>query len=286
MVRFVFFIISLIQLYTFSARSQPGVIAPGAYAGKEFSAADCFVSTKYTGKQFRDSLRANYVATGQRIWRVISLEDLDNKTLFNTNKGCIQVGLFEVMKFGMLEKGLNAFNSDDFAAAERNRLTREQKLNAIKFRDSSEVVTFDADGNETKQIVDINRYYLGSDIKCFLIKEDWIFNSHSGKTEKYIIAIAPLVENTKTDKLHPLFWLYYPEWKEMFACFSSKSVYYDEALTYSEVFARRKFSSTITKESNIYDRSVRAIHHGADIQQNTELIKEKLNQREGDHFEH
>jgi hypothetical protein len=265
---------------------QPGVNSPGVYAGKEFSAGDCFNKARYKGIFSPDSLKANMVLSGQRIWRVVSLDDKENKLLLNTNKGCEQVGLFEVMKFGLIERRLNAFDSDDFNEAKKSRLTQQQKVERMTLKDSSEVVTFDAEGNEKKEMVKVNRFYMGTDIVSFLIKEDWVFNAVTSQTVKYIIAFAPLVVNPKTGGLQPLYWLYYPEWRELLGCFNTKSAFADEPMPYAEIFAKRKFVSQITKESNVYDRSVRSVHHGDDIKVKTDKIKDNLNNKEADHFDH
>src|SRR6187431_2651141 len=102
---------------------QTGVNAPGPYKVKEFAAGDCFVKNRYKPGFSADSLKANQVIQGQRIWRVISLDDRENRMMFTTNKGCTQVGLFEVIKFGLLDNDLNAFDTDDFSDVSKSRLS-------------------------------------------------------------------------------------------------------------------------------------------------------------------
>ena len=264
--------------------SQGGVDKPGFYPGKEFSASDCFNKKAYKGLGFKDSLKSNHIVQGQKIWRVISLDDPQNRSLFNVTRGCAQVGLFEVIKFGLLDLNLNAFDSDDFNEAAKYRLATAKKLGRLQFKDSSEVVTFDDKGEEKKEVQVVRRFYMGSDVVSFLLKEDWIMNAHTGKTEMHIIAFAPLVPDQKTGGLKPLFWLYYPEWKELLGCFMAKSPFDDEPRPYAEIFILRKFISQISKESNVFDRSVKSLHHGDEIKQKTEEMKEKLNNKQADHF--
>jgi hypothetical protein len=123
-------------------------------------------------------------------------------------------------------------------------------------------------------------------VKSYLLKEDWIINSKSGEMEKYIVGIAPLVYNKQTNKIVPLFWLYYPEWKELFASFEAANVYSYERINFYQVFERRYFVSQINKESNVFDRSIKDAKHGAEINMENELIKEKLRNSESDLFEH
>jgi hypothetical protein len=278
------FICIFIFLFKTVVFSQGGVNKPGFYPGREFSAMDCFNKARYKQGSFKDSVMGNEVLHGQRVWRVVSLDDQQNKMLFNTTKGCAQVGLFEVMKFGLLEMQLNAFDADDFNEAAKYRLTGNQKIARLQTKDSSEVVIFDDKGDEKKETVVNVRFYMGSDIKSFLLKEDWLMNAKTGETEMRIIGIAPLVQNPKTEGVYPLFWLYYPEWKNLLASFMAKSAFDDEPRPYAEIFAKRKFVSQINKESNVHGRSVRSIHHGEDIKLKTEEIKDRMNNKESDHF--
>jgi hypothetical protein len=155
----------------------------------------------------------------------------------------------------------------------------------MHFRDSSVNVAFDRDGNETKEVVVVNRFYQGGDVQSFLMKEDWFFHARTGETIKMIVGIAPLVYDPKAEKVVPLFWLYYPEWKSLFERFKTINAYDNYPQTYRQIFDRRKFFSQIVKENNLYDRSVRATTHGDQIMQETEKAKEKLSKRTVDYFE-
>jgi gliding motility associated protien GldN len=252
-----------------------------------FDVRDCFKNAKYTGRIFKDSVRAGNQMKGQRIWRTIGLEDRQNNQTFNTSSGnCAQIGLFEVIKFGILEKKLNAFSGDDFNAVGKTRMTEAQVILQITFRDTNEINVFDADGVETKSVTIENRYYNNSDIKTYLMKEDWVVNSHTGKLEKKIVGIAPLVYERKSEKTMPLFWLYYNEWKELLASFEAKNYYTEEPLTYFDIFERRYFISQISKESNIFDRKVKMYKHGQELHLENEIIKNQLHNSEKDLFQH
>jgi len=265
--------------------AQVGVGAPGKYAGV-FSAANCFKQSNYLPGFKPDSLKANYIMKGVRIWRSVSLENKQNELVLNDGVHCSNIGLFEIIKFGIFEKQLNVFSSDDFNEANTTRLSRDLILKMITSGDSSAVPAFDANGEPTKEISSSKKYLMGGDIKCFLVKEDWITNSNSGKTEKYIIGLAPLVYDVKTEKTTALFWLYYPEWKALFAAFTAKNLYAYEPVSFEGVFRKRYFVSQISKESNVFDRRVKSFNHGNDMQLESELIKEKLNNAESDLFQY
>jgi gliding motility associated protien GldN len=266
--------------------AQGGVDDPGMYKKGMFSVVDCFKKSQFLNTFKADSLAPNYILKGQRIWRSVSLDNKQNQILLNTNNECAVIGLFEIIKFGLFEKKLNAFSSDDFNQVDKYHLNENQLIKCIQLNDSVLIKNFDALGNEKEELIGNKRYLFGSDIKSYLIKEDWIFNSQSGKSEKYIIAIAPLIYDSKTEKVIPLFWLYYPEWKNMFALFEAKNFYSFEKISYDDVFTKRYFVSIISKESNVFDRTTKAYKHGNDAYLESELIKEKLMNSEMDLFQY
>ena len=252
---------------------------------KDVVVTDCFDKSKFKGGIIPDSIRSNEILSSQRVWRVVSLEDEGNRAAFLINHGCEQVSLFEVIKFGLFELNLNAFDSDDFREVSKSRLSPAKLRERMSFRDSSASLAYDREGNETTEITVVNRYYQGSDVQSFLLKEDWVMSSKSGVTIKLIVGIAPLVFDPKTEKVRPLFWLYYPEWKEVFSKFKTINQYDNYPQTYLQIFNRRKFFSQIVKNSNLQDRSIRAVHHGEDIKNEAETSKEKLSRKTVDYFE-
>jgi gliding motility associated protien GldN len=259
-----------------------GTAGPGAYT--EYNVKDCFVdSLFYTGFNSRP-FKPNYILKGTPIWRTISLENKQNKLVFSTDKKCEQISLIELLKFGLFEKKLNAFNSDNFNEAEKTVLSAKQIELALSFKDSSEVTSFDANGTETKNTLVEKRYVIAKDIVNYLIKEDWIINNYSGQLEKYIVAIAPLVRDKKTEKVIPLFWIYYLEWQGLFNAFTAKNYSSQEEITYRDVFERNYFASQISKENNLFDRSVKSVNHGQDAYLESEIIKEKARNFESDLF--
>lgn len=252
---------------------------------KEVAVTDCFDKSKFKGGIIPDSIRSNEILSSQRVWRVVSLEDEGNRAAFLINHGCEQVSLFEVIKFGLFELKLNAFDSDDFSEVSKSRLSAANLRERMSFRDSSASLAYDREGNETTEITVVNRFYQGSDVQSFLLKEDWIMSSKSGVTIKLIVGIAPLVFDPKTEKVRPLFWLYYPEWKEVFSKFKTINQYDNYPQTYLQIFNRRKFFSQIVKNSNLQDRSIRAVYHGDDIKNEAERSKERLSRKTVDYFE-
>ncbi len=230
-------------------------------------------------------MKPNNIMRGQRIWRTISLENKSNQVLFSSGSGCAQVGFFEIIKFGIFEKKMSAFFSDDFNDTKKNKCTEAQVMKKISFADSSEMASYDAAGNETKATVIEKKYLHNKDIRTYLLKEDWIMNNYSGQLEKKIIAIAPLMFEKKTEQVTPLFWLYYNEWKELFGLFEAKNYYGEFKVSYKDILERKYFVSRISKESNIFERIIKAYKSGEDVNTESERIKEKAGNSEKDVFE-
>ncbi|PBQ33062.1 hypothetical protein CNR22_15175 [Sphingobacteriaceae bacterium] len=259
--------------------------APDGYADT-YSVKECFQAPKFTPGFKADSIAPNRVLKGIRIWRSVSLENRENQLVLNGTNKCEDMGLLEIIKFGVFEKGLHVFSSDDFNDAARTRIDKKTFKTLLLLNDSISMPAFDEKGEPVASGASLKKYLMGNDIKSYLIKEDWITNSYSGKTEKYIVGIAPLVYDSKTEKTVPLFWIYYPEWKSLLSAFKAKNVYTHEGINFAEVFAKRLFVSQISKESNVFDRGIKAYKHGSDTYLESELIKEKLNNAESDLFQH
>ena len=75
----------------------------------------------------------------------------------------------------------------------------------------------------------------------------------------------------------PLFWIYYPQARYVFA----NQVVFNrqndaERRTYEDILWKRMFNSYISKESNVYDRSIFEYTTGIAYQLESEKIKNKL----------
>lgn len=248
----------------------------------EFSVKDCYTDSKYKVGIIKDSLKANSIFKGQRIWRSIGFDNTENKPFFSGNNKCVQIGLFEIIKFGLIEKKLNAFKTDNFIQPEKNRLTPIQVVSTLKYSDTVQSIIFDSEGAENKSTVIENRYLKNADIKSYLLKEDWYFNSASGKLEKKIVALAPLIYDKKKDMVVPLFWMYYNEWKPLLDLFEMKNSFSDQRISYAYALENQYFISIVSKESNIFGRSVKETNHSSEKTLESEVIKGKISKSETD----
>jgi gliding motility associated protien GldN len=125
------------------------------------------------------------------------------------------------------------------------------------------------------------------DIKMYNLKEDWIFDKQRSTMDIRIIGIAPMKEVRGEDGevrgYRPLFWLYYPECRYVFANWDAFNRQNDaERRSYEDIFWKRQFSSYITKWSNVYDRNINQYKTGLDALLEGEEIKQNLFEFEHD----
>ena len=121
------------------------------------------------------------------------------------------------------------------------------------------------------------------------IKEDWYFDSQRSQMMVRIQAICPVMikERNGEEITEPLFWLYYPEARNVFAqayVFNRKNS--AARLTYDEVFWKRLFDSYIYKEENVFDRRISQYATGVDALLESDRVKKSLFEFENNLWEY
>ena len=158
-------------------------------------------------------------------------------------------------------------------------------------------------------------FYLSSEsIVAYNIKEDWYFDKERSVLDKRIIAIAPVVrfKNAQgpletvivqdhgiykeltakglkaispNDELveRELFWLYFNELRDVLVNYY---VYNDlneaQKMSFDDLFWKRKFSSTIYKVSDKFDREIEDYKFGVEALYESEKVKESIRNWEHD----
>lgn len=119
-----------------------------------------------------------------------------------------------------------------------------------------------------------------ADVKYYEIKEEWCFEKQKSVMEVRIIGIksvAEIQDPSGEPTLTDLFWLYMPELRYTLANSFMFNPHNDaEMLSYDGVFTKRKFESTIIKESNVYDRFISAYKTGLDALLEAEMAEERI----------
>lgn len=125
------------------------------------------------------------------------------------------------------------------------------------------------------------------DIIQYRLKEDWIFDKQRSVMEPRILGIAPvrhMKENGTIIGTETMFWLYFPT--DCRYVFNNYFVYNESNgsnwMSFDDYFMKRRFSSYIYKEENVYDRSVEKYRVGVDALRESEKITEEIRNIEHD----
>lgn len=183
----------------------------------------------------------------KRIWRVI-----DTREKINLPFTYPLMPLFSILSEAALSGEIKVFQHDDF----KQMYSPDEVLNHLVTIDT--VTVYDPDTYE--ETVRITRSELNpEDIKRYRVKEIWFFDEESSRMKVRILGIAPVRDfydkDTGIFKFEgPMFWVYYPEVREVLARHRVFNENNDAApMTWYDLFEMRQFSSYIFKSSNVLD---------------------------------
>lgn len=113
-----------------------------------------------------------------------------------------------------------------------------------------------------------------------MIKEDWVFDKARGEMDVRIIGLAPMIEVRgefgELRGYRPLFWLYYPECRQLFAWWVAGKGAEGSPVTFETVLDRRLFRGDISKVSNMQDRAINANSKGMDAFLESDAVRKQL----------
>ncbi len=229
------------------------------------------------------SLREADVMYVRRIWQDIDLRQKINQMFyFPVDPIEDRKNLFDVIRYALeVEGSLTAYGTGPAGDDDEFRYPYigtqvDSVLNPVVIIPQFDPVTGEVIGSMEAQ-TSIN----SQDIVRYRIKEDWVWDRQRSQRHVRIIGIAPIIEK-KDDEgnsqgLAPLFWLYYPECRYVFAnaeCYNYEND--AQRRTFEEIFQKRYFSSYIVKETNVFDRSIADYAQGLDALLESERIKDEL----------
>lgn len=232
-------------------------------------------------------LRKADVMWSKRIWRVIDMKQKLNQPFYypvephNDWRSFMQV-VMDALKEGSIT-AYDISNTDEFLVP----LTYQEIIN--RQTDSLyQTLTRPYPPYDTYDTV-IYTEFEPADVYRIRVKEDWYFDKQRSQMMVRIIGICPvmIIEKEGEERITPLFWIYYPEARPVFA----KAEVYNrrndaERRTYDEVFLKRMFSSFIYKEQNVYDRRISEYATGLDALLESERVKNELFEFEHDLWEY
>ena len=228
-------------------------------------------------------LREADVMYVRRIWQDIDLRQKINQMFyFPVDPIEDRKNLFDVIRYALeVEGSLTAYGTgpagtDDEFHYQLDMNQVDSMLNPVVIIPQFDPVTGEVIGSMEAQTT-LN----SQDIVRYRIKEDWVWDRQRSQGQVRIIGIAPIIDK-KDDEgnsqgLAPMFWLYYPECRYVFAnaeCYNYEND--AQRRTFEEIFQKRYFSSYIVKETNVFDRSISDYAQGIDALLESERIKDEL----------
>lgn len=199
------------------------------------------------------------VMWSKKVWRIIDLREKMNQAMyFPTQEVEKKNNLVNLFLLGIKDAKLTAYdpkNDDEFKVPMTYEQVKEAfgataKIRKVRSVDTGEMVDAPVTGEIRSE-----------EIKQIMLKEEWYFDKQTSTLNVRIIGICPIREyyaesdvNQETVLRQKVFWIYYPEARELMAAnevFNGQNTAHNS--TYDDIFLKRIFTSYIIKESNVYN---------------------------------
>ncbi len=217
-------------------------------------------------------IRESDIFWEKRIWRVIDVREKMNLPFAYPEEP-----FFKILADAASNGELPVYTTDDDKFT--HRMSTDDVLSKLSKTDT--VMTFDPETYEENVKVvrnDINF----ADVKRFRIKEVWFFDKETSTMQVRILGIAPMIDVIDNDGNFryesPLFWVYYPQARELFARHRVFTLggNTNATISWEDMFEMRHFASYIYKESNVYDRRIQEYATGVDLLMESDKIKNEI----------
>ncbi len=197
-------------------------------------------------------IRETDILWKKRVWREIDVREKQNVAFRYAGDESSGGGMFieiliDGLKTGRI-KGYKQFD-DRFTQV----MSKEDIMESVQGHTDTQVILDPIENKEIQKI--IQRDFDPTAIRKFRIKEDWIFDRNQGQMVVRIVGIAPIIDVVGEDGVYrgskAMFWLYYPDIRQLLAQYEVYNAQNDIArYTWDEFFESRQFASKITKVSN------------------------------------
>jgi gliding motility associated protien GldN len=254
------------------ALAQQSIFQPGDYKDGIYDKENA-VNRKYIPYTF---LREADVTWEKRVWRMVDIREKQNQVLyFPTEPVVSRMSIMQLMTKYVLSGQIIAFKDEQFL--EPWDKTKIREIMVFK-GDSVDQQQFDDNGNEytIKVAGVIDSTWIFQNFCGMRMKEDWFFDRQKSVLEVRILGLGfSIFERGKEDLgCNEKFWVYYPACRPYFAKHEVFNTRNDsERRTFEDIFWKRQFASVIEKESNVYDRDIKAYSKGLDALLESDRVK-------------
>lgn len=269
-----FSLVSFLMLCNITYAQQPENILTESSDPNEGRPLDDIVGKKLTSDKRLlpyDHVREADIFWEKRIWRVIDIREKMNLPFAYPERP-----FFSILMESAINGEITVYSTEDDKFS--SKLTPDEVASMGATIDT--VITFDPETYEEQlQVVrnDINP----EDVKRFRMKEVWFFDEETSTLQVRVLGIAPLIdkndENGNFLYEKPMFWVYYPEAREIFSRERVFNAGNDASpMTWEDLMEMRFFSSYIYKESNVRDRRIQDYLTGIDLLLEADKIKQEI----------
>ena len=225
----------------------------------------------------------------KRIWRVIDMREKINQPFYYPITP--QNGRSSFMKIvweALREGSITAYDatSDEFLIPKTFEELQKDVTSTVVVDVTDSVPPYNTYKDTIEKPFDLTA------VKQIRIKEDWFFDKQRSVMDVRILGICPILEQFEEDGetfkgYKPLFWIYFPDARSIFANNEIFNNYNDALrLSYDDIFFKRMFNSYVYKETNVYDRSINDYSKGLDALLESERIKDEIFVKEHDLWEY
>lgn len=212
------------------------------------------------------------------LWREINLGEKVNLPLYFPKEPLDgRYSLVDLLLKGIKNKTIMAFDTDD----DEFKVPIGYEAILKKFGAGTKMIDQEQPDGSVIQ-VPVTTEAITSEVKKVLVKELWYFDKQSSTMQVRIIGLCPVrvyKKESSPDELQmKLFWINYNDCRTNLV---QQEVYNNRndalRLSFDDIFIRRRFSSIVMKESNVYNnRSIGSYAKGVDAMIESDRIKNEM----------
>jgi len=218
-----------------------------------------------------DHMREADIFWEKRIWRVIDIREKMNHPFAYPERR-----FFSILMEAAANGEISVYSTVD------DKFTSLLTPDEVASMGASTDTVYIMDPETYEEQISITQNELDhSSITRFRLKEVWFFDEESSRLQVRILGIAPMQdvqdENGNFKYEQPMFWVYYPQIREILARERVFNVGNDASpMTWEDLMENRQFSSYIYKESNVRDRRLIDYVSGVDLLLEADKIKQEI----------